>query len=239
MSFLHTLMSKPWEVGSGQVIDRGRVCSTSSGKLALTAFFAIITVLFTLLTLGFFTRMASEDWVPLIEPDLLILNTIFLALSSMAFHGAWIIVRKQQATAPASSPPPSPGSPQRQNKFRNGLMALGGVFAVAFILGQVLAWQQLYSQGNFVDTNPAITFFYLITALHAVHLLGGMFAWGRSAVKIWYGATTDKIRQSLELCTSYWHFLLMLWMLMFVLLVLDNNGKFDLIAICKGILLGD
>ncbi|MEH6631309.1 MAG: hypothetical protein V7776_10800 [Halopseudomonas aestusnigri] len=236
MSFFHTLMSKPWEVGSGEAIDRGQVCSTPSGKLGLTAFFAIITVLFTLLTLGFFTRMASEDWVPLIEPDLLILNTIFLALSSMAFHGAWIIVRKQQAMVlPSASSP----SPQKQIKFRNGLMALGGVFAVAFILGQVLAWQQLYNQGNFVNTNPAITFFYLITALHAVHLLGGMFAWGRSAVKIWYGATTDKIRQSLELCTSYWHFLLMLWMLMFVLLVLDNNGKFDLIAICRGILLGD
>ncbi|WP_419904772.1 hypothetical protein [Kiloniella sp.] len=229
MSLRHTLMSKPWEVGSGEVIERGQICSAAPGKLALTAFFIIITVLFSLLTMGFFTRMASEDWVPLIEPDLLILNTVFLTLSSLAFHGAWITVRKEEAVP----------QPIGQSQIRNRFMFLGGLFAVAFILGQTLAWLQLYGEGNFVDTNPAITFFILITALHAVHLLGGLFAWGRSALKIWQGASADKIRKSLELCTSYWHFLLLLWMLMFVLLVLDNNGKFDLIAICRGILLGD
>ncbi len=233
MSFRQTLMTKPWEVGSGEAIERGRVCSISSGWLALSAFFAIVTVLFLLLTLGFFTRMTSDDWVPLIEPDLLALNTLFLVLSSVAFHGAWMSEQKE------ARPDKSLSQSQSNIKIRNRLLVVGGIFALGFILGQTWAWRELYVQGNLVNTNPAITFFYLITALHAVHLLGGMFAWGRTAIKIWRGATTDKVRQSLELCTSYWHFLLLLWMLMFVLLVLDNNGKFDLIAICKGILLGD
>ena len=62
-------------------------------------------------------------------------------------------------------------------------------------------------------------FFYLITGLHGVHLLGGLVAWFRASVRLWRGAEVAKIRMSVELCAVYWHFLLVVWLVMFGLLL--------------------
>ena len=77
--------------------------------------------------------------------------------------------------------------------------------------------------GYFELTNPAIAFFYLITGLHGLHLLGGLVAWGRTVVKVWGDFDVAKIRQSVELCTLYWHFLLLVWLILFGLLFSGNN----------------
>jgi len=73
--------------------------------------------------------------------------------------------------------------------------------------------------GYFAATNPANAFFFLVTALHAVHLLGGLVAWVRTSAKLRRGDALDKVRLSVELCTIYWHFLLIIWLLLFVLLL--------------------
>ena len=223
-----SLLTKPWEEGAGEVLERGQVCSLPTGWLGLGAFITVVTVMFALLSMSYFVRMAVYDWIPMIEPDMLWVNTLFLAFSSLSFHAAWMSSRADGSDGANKS-----------YDLRNMFMALGGVFAFAFLGGQSLAWLELYAQGILVENNPAITFFYYITALHAVHLLGGLLAWGRTTIKIRQGASSDKVQRSLELCTSYWHFLLLLWMLMFVLLVLDNNGKFDLIAICRAFITGE
>ncbi len=68
-------------------------------------------------------------------------------------------------------------------------------------------------------TNPANAFFYLLTAVHGVHLLGGLWVWARSTTKVWTGAEADSVRLSIELCTVYWHFLLLVWIVMFGVLL--------------------
>ncbi|MEI4584053.1 hypothetical protein WAC45_27600, partial [Klebsiella pneumoniae] len=65
-----------------------------------------------------------------------------------------------------------------------GLLA-GGVSAVVFVIGQLLAWQQLNVAGYFLTANPANAFFYLITAGHGLHVLGGLAALGRTVAKAW------------------------------------------------------
>ena len=75
----------------------------------------------------------------------------------------------------------------------------------------------------FEVTNPAIAFFYLITGLHGLHLLGGLVAWGRTVAKVWGDFDVAKMRQSVELCTVYWHFLLLVWLVLFGLLFSGNN----------------
>jgi cytochrome c oxidase subunit 3 len=52
--------------------------------------------------------------------------------------------------------------------------------------------------------------------LHAVHLLGGLFAWGRTVIKMWSGSEAHQVRLSVELCAFYWHFLLVVWLVLFV-----------------------
>ncbi|MCH8835570.1 MAG: cytochrome c oxidase subunit 3, partial [Proteobacteria bacterium] len=92
-------------------------------------------------------------------------------------------------------------------------------FAFAFLVGQLVVWQQLAALGYFAATNPAAAFFYLITALHALHLLGGMVVWGRTTAKVWRGVEVEQVRMSVELCAVYWHFLLVVWLVLFGLLL--------------------
>ena len=145
--------------------------------------------------------MAYADWQALPVPALLWLNTAILILSSIALQWARVAAGRE-----------------RVDGVRRGLLA-GGALAIAFLVGQILVWRQLGSLGYFVDSNPSNSFFYLITGLHGVHLLGGLIAWFRASVRLWRGAEVAKIRMSVELCAVYWHFLLVVWLVMFGLLL--------------------
>ena len=149
--------------------------------------------------------MAYEDWRPAPQVSLLWANTFVLILSSVALQWARYSVRRG-----------------RMDAMRVGLLA-AGAFTVVFLFGQVLAWRQLATMVYFEVTNPAIAFFYLITGLHGMHLVGGLVAWGRTVVKVWGDFDVAKVRQSVELCTVYWHFLLLVWLVLFGLLFTGNN----------------
>ena len=73
--------------------------------------------------------------------------------------------------------------------------------------------------GYFVAANPANAFFYLLTALHGLHLLGGLWVWGRTTIKVLRGVEVGKVRLSVELCTVYWHYLLLVWLVLFAVLL--------------------
>jgi cytochrome c oxidase subunit 3 len=81
-----------------------------------------------------------------------------------------------------------------------------------------------------LTTNPANAFFYLITATHGLHVLGGLVALGRTTAKAWRGVDIPQLRLGVELCTMYWHFLLLVWLILLVLLMGWAN---DFVAICR------
>ena len=103
--------------------------------------------------------------------------------------------------------------------LRNRLLA-GGVLTCAFLVGQLLAWQQLDAAGYYLASNPANGFFYLLTAVHAVHVLGGLVAWGRTALRLGKDEDAARLRLGVELCATYWHFLLIVGFVLFGLLLL-------------------
>ena len=71
-----------------------------------------------------------------------------------------------------------------------------------------------------VASNPAVAFFYLLTAVHGLHLLGGLFVWGKTVTRMARpGAELIDVRSSVELCTVYWHFLLLVWLVLFAVLL--------------------
>ena len=113
-----------------------------------------------------------------------------------------------------------------------GLLA-GGVSAVTFLIGQLLAWQQLRGAGYVLAGNPANSFFYLITGLHGLHLLGGLIALGRTTARAFSGLALPKLRLSIELCTMYWHFLLLVWL---ILLGLLTGSADDFLKMCRQVL---
>lgn len=207
MNIFQELTIKPWAVGQGEIDDlrAGRGTAPAARKLALRVFLVVVAVLFMLLVTAYGGRMVYEDWRPAPQVSLLWANTLVLILSSVALQWAQYSVRRGRIDA-----------------MRAGLLA-GGTFTVVFLFGQILAWRQLGAMVYFEVTNPAIAFFYLITGLHGLHLVGGLVAWGRTVARVWGNVDVAKVRQSVELCTVYWHFLLLVWLVLFGLLFTGNN----------------
>jgi cytochrome c oxidase subunit 3 len=216
MGFFHQLTEKPWAPRQGNVVELhdGTAFSVPTATLGVRVFLAVVTVLFSLLIMAYGSRMEFEDWRPAPQVGLLWLNTAMLVLSSVAMQWARIAVRRGET-----------------DRVTIGLIA-GGIFAVGFLGGQILAWRQLNNMVAFDITNPSIGFFYLITALHGLHLLGGLVVWGRTTAKVFLGIDVVHVRLAVELCTAYWHFLLVVWLVLFGLLFSGNDNLGFLLAIC-------
>lgn len=165
--------------------------------IALTTFLAVVTSFFALILSAYALRMELGDWIPLTEPQLLWVNTGVLVLASIAFQ--WT---RNQAFG------------GNTGRIRPGLVATG-ILTTAFLVGQWIAWQQLTSAGQTMTANPSNAFFYFLTAVHGLHILGGMVVWARATARAFGGRDDDAVRQSVELCTIYWHFLLLVWIVLF------------------------
>ncbi len=209
------LTAKPWlEEGPVGEFPATEASPVPAAKLGLAVFLAVVGSLFALLASAYFMRMDMGDWRPLPVPGLLWLNTGVLIASSLALQGARVAARRGQ-----------------MDGVRTGLWA-GGVTALGFLAGQLLAWRALSASGYFVATNPSSSFFYLLTAVHGLHLLGGLVALGRTTAKVWRrgdgssngsdgGDVPDQVRLSVELCAIYWHFLLLVWLVLLAMLLHD------------------
>lgn len=198
----HTLNVKPWIAQRPIGNARGDgAFFLPPVKVGLGAFLAVATSLFALSISAYYMRMMAADWVSLADPGVLWLNTALLILGSIFFQLAQTAAQRG-----------------RIGGVRAGLLA-GGAFTFAFLVGQFWAWQQLNASSFFVATNPATDFFYMLTALHGLHLLGGLWVWGTTVAKLWRGVAVGKLRLSVELCTVYWHFLLVVWLILFGLLL--------------------
>jgi cytochrome c oxidase subunit 3 len=162
----------------------------AAAKTGLWLFLATASVTFSMLLSTYFVRKGWPDWQAMPRPGILWLNTLWLILSSSLLEWA----KRQSELRP----------------IRFGLLC-AGAFAFFFLIGQLVAWQEMSRAGYYFAAHPASSFFFLITALHGVHLLGGLVAWGWTAAKI--GRQNEShIRVRLELCAIYWHFLLVVWL---------------------------
>jgi cytochrome c oxidase subunit 3 len=203
VNIFEELTEKPWLTKPGLVVDirARRAFALPTPKVGLRLFLTVVTVLFTLFIAAYAERMTFADWHSMPLPMLLWLNTVLLILSSVAL---------QRARSAAN---------RAEIERANSSLVTGGLIAFAFLAGQLLAWRQLSVAGYFAESNPANAFFYLFTALHGLHLLGGLVAWGRTVAKIRRGAEIGRIRGSVDLCAIYWHFMLAVWLVIFTMLL--------------------
>ena len=201
MSLLQKLMAKPWEhAGEMEGIHGGNPVGQPAGRAGLYLFLAVVTSMFLLFTISHQMRSAYPDWRQVSEPGILWFNTAILVLASITLQLARNAARRGARVV-----------------SRNGVV-LGGVLTLLFIAGQVLAWKQMLAAGFFARENPANAFFYMFTAIHALHLLGGL--WFLLGAVRWSIRSPDDARlpMRVELCATYWHFLLLVWFLLFYLL---------------------
>ena len=188
-------------------------------RTGLRVFMVVVSALFFLFTVAVITRsqysdwqsLAEQPWQPLFDPWQLWLNTSTLIGSSLALQWARITSVNGQ--------------------YRHASIAfwVAGGCALAFLFGQVWVWSTLVSLGYVVGANPANSFFYVLTALHGLHLLGGLMVWSKIAVKLGQKKPLAQLSFSIEQCSVYWHFLLVLWLLLFMLLT-SSGETFNAIA---------
>src|SRR5690606_1097106 len=182
--------------------------------IGLGVFLAVVMTLFALFAVAYHMRMDVPDWVHLPLPSVLLLNTALLVLGSIAMQAAW------SAADRSNERPGTTGAGADHWRRARIYLQWGGFFAIAFLIGQLAAWQQLDAQGFYFSCSPASAFFYVLTALHGAHLLGGLLVWGKTALA---SARSDSrqhapaIALSIRLCAIYWHFLLLIWLAVYAL----------------------
>jgi len=204
LNIFKLLSQKPWEPSQAALDNEhdGKTLDLSKAKLGVRTVMVVSTVIFSLFVVSYSDRMLVHDWKSLSEPWLLWINTIILIFASFIFNKAKVYSDQNNF-----------------NKSKNALL-LVGFLTFAFITGQLLVWQHFISIGQYASTNPANAFFYLFTALHGLHLLGGLFFWGKATTKLFTNNfNVSKTKQAIELCAIYWHFLLIVWLILFGLMI--------------------
>jgi len=109
----------------------------------------------------------------------------------------------------------------KQRKAKHWLLATT-VFGGMFIASQVLSWLELVREGFYIQSNPYAGFFYILTAVHALHIIGGIIALGYLVLRTWQETSSEdeltKRRQVSNTVGWYWHFMDGIWIILFLLL---------------------
>jgi len=188
-SIFQILAQKPWDPSQAKIDDmhEGGTINLSKGKLGLRFIMFVSTIFFCLFIVTYADRMVYPDWQTMPEPWLLWINTAVLFLSSVVFVNTQIASKNNQF-----------------QEVKNRLLVIG-FLAFAFLVGQLLVWLQLIANGLYVSTNPSNAYFYVFTALHGLHLLGGLVYWYLTIKKVWISSdiVVVKVKHTVELCAIY------------------------------------
>jgi cytochrome c oxidase subunit III len=187
--------------GSLRAVDQYSPAPSSS---AIWVGIAAICMSFAALTSALIVRQgASSDWRHLTLPPVLFFSTFVILVSSGTLEVACRHVAAFMTGRAANV----------ENPRRWLYLTLG--LGLLFVASQYMAWLQLRSQGLYLATNPNSSFFYVFTAIHALHVLGGLGGLLRVIIKL--GLSTLR-RSTLDATAYYWHFMGVLWVYLFVLL---------------------
>jgi len=227
LGILAKLSEKPWDKSQSDRdnLHEGGTFSMPTAWLGLNVLFAVIGVLFLLLSIAYYHHRiihaleyqaaaaqsasfldlclaSGTAWFGLPKLWLLWVNTGILFAGSIAMQGLQSATRRGEAQS-----------------VRDYLI-IAGALTSAFLVGQIMVGRQLSALGFFAATTPAVAFFLIIALLHGLHVFGGLLPLGRVGQRLMRGDKVADLRLIVELCTAYWHFLLVVWLLLFAMLLL-------------------
>ena len=162
-----------------------------------------ITMMFAAFTSALIVRKASQDWHSFTLPSILYFNTLLLLASS-----ATLEVSRHRVTTFMGGLKSQLDSPARW-------LYITLFLGLLFVAGQYVAWSQLRAEGLYLATNPSSSFFYLLTATHALHVLGGL---GGLIYVIRKLGKSVLRRNQFDAASRYWHFMDILWLYLLLLL---------------------
>ena len=215
-----TLTQKPWEKEQA-VIDSthtGKTFNISNQSSAVILIFGVSTVLFSLILTGYlYTIPPEQDTKFIFKLNLLWINTIVLFFVAYFFNKITKDLKKNYTV-----------------NIKKNLIVVGAL-SYLFLFGQIFVWYQLMQDAKFVSTNSYFSSFYVFTALHGLHLLGGLFFWGIVCSKTLKLKENEIVSQSksISALSLYWMFLLFVWLIFFFTIYLFNDS---FIEWCKSLI---
>ena len=180
-----------------------RAFPVSKYQIAIWILLTTIVMLFAGLTSAYIVLRGVPAWQNIELPSLLWPNTAILLLSSFTIEFSRRAVRKNRLQTMKS------------------WLAISGVLGLAFIAGQIAAWRQLVNAGVYLPSTLQSSFFYLLTGLHGLHLMGGIVGLSYVLYRALGSGLTAFNHESLKLCATYWHVMDALWIYLFLLLLLS------------------
>src|ERR1700730_2957395 len=188
------------DFGGGGGEPGGRGSSRRASITGLLVLLAASVMMFAAFTSAFFVRRGlSNDWVDTPLPRILWLNTGVLLASSGAIELARRALRSGRRTA------------------FNRYWTLATILGALFLGGQYMAWRQLNDAGIYLASNPSSSFFFLLTCVHAVHLLGGITALGYIDVEALLLRLGPGKLTAVDVSAYFWHFLDAIWIYLMAL----------------------
>ena len=216
-----TLAQKPWETDQA-IIDTkhsGQTFNNLSNQMsAVIIIFGVSSVLFSLIFTGYLYSLPPEqDTTLILKTNLLWINTLVLIFVTYFFDKIRRDFNKNIT-----------------NRVKQNLIFVGAL-SYLFLILQLLLWYQLMISGNYVSTNTYFSSFYFFTALHGIHLLGGLFFWGKVTSKIFKLQEKDyaKEEKNINVLSVYWLFLFIVWFVFFAIMFVYNDA---VIAFCKSLI---
>ena len=209
-----TLTEKPWEANQAAIDSKhtGQTFNISNQMSVVIIIFGISSVLFSLIFTGYlYSLPPGQDTTFILKTNMLWINTLVLILVTYFFD-------------------------KIRRDFNNNItgnikknLIIVGALSYLFLILQLILWYQLMIDGNYVSTNTYFSSFYFFTALHGIHLLGGLFFWGKVTSKIFKLDERDykKEERSITALSVYWLFLFIVWFVFFTIMFVYNDAVLD------------
>jgi cytochrome c oxidase subunit 3 len=173
-------------------------------KFALWLFLVTVLMIFAALTSAYIVRQAEGNWLEYELPEIFWITSGIVLLSSVSMQVAYFAAKRDNFIG----------------------LRIAMVFTVllgfAFLVGQWYSWVALVDREVFFVGNPAGSFLYVFTGLHALHLISGVIFLIIVLISTFRYKVHSQALNTLEMATTYWHFLGGLWLYLFLFLLLNH-----------------
>jgi cytochrome c oxidase subunit III len=187
------------------VEEARRPLSMHPKKFALWLFIATVVMLFAAWTSAYIVKRGDMGWSEVVLPRQFNINTIIILLSSVCMVWATIAAKKDR------------------KEHLKLAMSFTTILGLAFLVGQVLAYRELVALKEFfTGGNVSHSFIYVISGAHALHVVGGVIYLLMVCYNVFRNRVTSGNMTQLEMCATYWHFLGVLWVYLYVFLILNR-----------------
>jgi cytochrome c oxidase subunit 3 len=173
-------------------------------KFILWLFLVSIIMLFASQTSAYLVRRAEGNWLEFEMPVIFWYSTVVLIASSVSMHWAYLSAKKDQF------------------KQLKTAISITFVLGLSFLWMQFEGWKQLVAMNVYFVGNPSGSFFYVFTGLHGFHIITGLIVLLTALTAAFRLNVHSKNLRRIQICTTYWHFLDILWLYLFVFLLTFN-----------------